>query len=100
MTHTTSNIGLKLIKEHEGLRLVAYKDPVGVWTIGYGHTRGVLPGMVINEEVAHSLLLLDVQEAERCVRREVRVPITQSMFDALVSFIFNLGCTAFRRSTL
>jgi lysozyme len=98
--HTTSNIGLKLIKEHEGLSLVAYVCPGGVWSIGWGHTRNVYSGMFISQEVALSLLLQDVQDAERCVRREVKVPLTQTMFDALVSFVFNLGCGAFRSSTL
>jgi lysozyme len=100
MAHRTSNMGIRLIKDHEGLRLVAYKDPVGVWTIGWGHTTNVTPGMFINEEIAHGLLLRDVQEAERCINREVKVPISRTMFDALVSFVFNLGCGAFRTSTL
>jgi lysozyme len=56
--------------------------------------------MFINYEQATSLLLADVQEAEQCVRREVKVPLQQSMFDSLVSFVFNLGCGAFRTSTL
>lgn len=98
--HTTSNTGLSLIKDHEGLRLVAYKDPVGVLTIGYGHTSSVTPGMFITVEQAHTLLLEDVQEAERCVNRNVKVPLYQSQFDALVSFVFNLGCGRFRSSTL
>lgn len=96
----TSNVGLALIKDHEGLSLVAYQDPVGVWTIGYGHTKTVVPGAFITKEIAHTLLLEDVQEAETCVYNSVKVPISQSMFDALVSFIFNLGCTKFRNSTL
>lgn len=98
--HTTSNAGIKLIKDHEGLQLVAYKDPVGVWTIGYGHTKTVRAGFFINNEQAESFLLQDVQEAERCVHRHVKVPLNQSMFDALVSFVFNLGCTKFGSSTL
>jgi lysozyme len=100
MGHRTSNTGLQLIKEHEGLRLVAYRDPVGVWTIGYGHTTNVYPGMFISNERAVTLLLQDVQQAERCIQREVKVPLTQTMFDALVSFVFNLGCGAFRSSTI
>jgi lysozyme len=100
MGHRTSNAAIKLIKDSEGLRLVAYRDPVGVWTIGWGHTRDVYPGMFISYEVATSLLLKDVQEAERCVNREVKVPINQPMFDSLVSFVFNLGCGNFRSSTL
>lgn len=98
--HRTSNLGIKLIKEHEGLRLVAYQDPVGVWTIGWGHTLNVTPGAFINHEIAHTLLFQDVQTAEDCIHRHVRVPLTQSMFDSLVSFVFNLGCGSFRSSTL
>lgn len=97
---TTSNEGYKLVRDHEGLRLVAYQDPVGIWTIGYGHTKNVTSGMFITKEVAHSLLLADCQEAEGCIHRNVRVPLHQSQFDALVSFIYNLGCGAFRGSTL
>jgi lysozyme len=93
-------MGLQLIKEHEGLRLVAYKDPVGIWTIGYGHTSSVYAGMIVTKETAHTLLLQDIQEAERCVNRTVLVPLSQSMFDALISFVFNLGCGNFQRSTL
>lgn len=96
----TSNTGLSLIKDHEGLRLVAYKDPVGIWTIGYGHTSSVTPGAFITTEQAHTLLLGDVKEAEDCVNRNVKVPISQSMFDSLVSFTFNLGCGRFCSSTL
>lgn len=98
--HRTSNLGIKLIKEHEGLRLVAYQDPVGVWTIGWGHTANVTPGAFINHEIAHTLLFQDVQTAEDCIHRHVKVPLTQSMFDSLVSFVFNLGCGNFRGSTL
>lgn len=100
MKQRTSNTGLSLIKEHEGLRLVAYQDPVGVWTIGYGHTSSVRRGMFITKEVAHTMLLEDVQESERCIHRQVKVRISQSMFDALVSFVFNLGCPKFAGSTL
>lgn len=95
-----SNLGIKLIKEHEGLSLVAYRDPVGVWTIGWGHTTNVTPGQFINYEIAETLLLMDCQVAERCINRNVRVPITQTMFDALTSFVFNLGCGAFGTSAL
>lgn len=96
-----SDEGLELIKRHEGLRLEAYRDAVGVWTIGYGHTGAdVEEGQTITEHQADALLGEDVREAEECVEEHVTVDLTQGQFDALVSFVFNLGCAAFTRSTL
>jgi lysozyme len=97
---SVSEAGLGLIKNFEGLRLVAYLDAVGVWTIGYGCTTDVAPGMKITQAQADDRLKKDVEGAEACVNREVRVDLTQGEFDALVSFVFNLGCGAFKRSTL
>lgn len=95
-----SEEGLQLIKKHEGLRLTAYQCPAGVWTIGYGSTRGVTEGMTITEEEADERLRKDVETAERCIAASVRVSLTQAQHDALCSFIFNLGCGAFGKSTL
>lgn len=95
-----SDAGLDLIKSHEGLRLNAYLCPAGVLTIGYGHTATTQTGQQITEAQAEALLRQDVQWAEAAVRRNVTVPLTQSQFDALVSFVFNIGEPAFRRSTL
>lgn len=86
-----SKQGLDLIKHFEGLRLKAYKCPSGVWTIGYGHTKGVYPGMVITEELAEKFLIDDVWNFEREVESLVHVPVTQGQFDALVSFAYNVG---------
>ena len=83
--------GLELIKEHEGLRLKAYRCPAGVWTIGYGHTKDVKRGMVIGKLHADRFLMEDVAQVERDVNSLVKVPLTQGQFDALVSFAFNLG---------
>jgi lysozyme len=96
----TSARGIEMLKEHEGLRLTAYLCPANVWTIGWGHTRRVYPGQRITEEQAKKFLQDDVREAERCVRTNVTAPLTQSQFDALVSFVFNLGCGSLRRSSL
>lgn len=96
---TTSNEGLALIKKYEGLRLKAYKCPADVWTIGYGHTRGVTEGMIITEKIANTLLKEDVRPIETELNG-LNLNLRQGQFDALVSFIFNLGIGAFNRSTL
>lgn len=92
---------LQLVTNFEGLRLKAYQDSVGVWTIGYGHTGGdVSPGMTITEDEADALLMDDVERFEDFVNRLVNVPVTQWQFDALVSFCFNLGQGNLSSSTL
>lgn len=100
MSRRVSETGLALIKQWEVLRLRAYLCPAGVWTIGYGHTGNVRAGMEITEEDADALLMSDLATFERAVAQAVKVPLTQHQFDALVSFAFNVGADAFRRSTL
>lgn len=95
-----SKSGVELIQSFEGLRLGAYQDSVGIWTIGYGHTKGVRPGQVITKARADDLFMEDVREFEESVAACVHVPITQPQFDALVSFCFNLGAARLRSSTL
>lgn len=95
-----SQQGLDLIKSFEGLRLSAYRCPADVWTIGYGTTAGVKPGQTITKERAEELLREDVKRFEGYVDRLVKVPLTQGMFDALVSFTYNLGPGALEKSTL
>lgn len=96
-----SQAGLRLIQNFEGLRVQAYQDAGGVWTIGYGHTGpDVLPGLTITAEEASDLLRRDVARFEQGVTSLVRVPVTQPQFDALVSFAFNVGIGAFGKSTL
>jgi len=93
--------GVKLLQQHEGLRLKAYKDPVGILTIGYGHTGSdVKPNMVITKARAVELLINDLDVAENHVRRYVKVPLTQNQFNALVSFTYNLGGGTLKKSTL
>lgn len=96
----TSELGLDLIRGHEGLRLKAYQCPAGVWTIGFGHTGAVRPGQEITREEADTLLRKDVEDAEKSVSWYVTVPLTQDQFDALVSFVFNLGIGKLKGSTL
>lgn len=87
-----SQNGLKLIEEFEGCRLVAYQDSVGVWTIGYGHTKGVKKGQAITKEQAEHYLQSDVGNAEKVVNKYYdRYKWNQNQFDALVSFAFNIG---------
>jgi GH24 family phage-related lysozyme (muramidase) len=95
-----SDQGLELIMQFEGCRLTAYHDAVGVPTIGYGHTHGVKMGGHITHEQAEQYLLEDVEDFEHCVNKIFPEGLTQGEFDALVSFAFNLGCGALRRSTL
>ena len=95
-----SNKGLRLTMEFEGLRLSAYQDQVGVWTIGYGHTKGVKKGDVVTQSQAEQYLTEDVQECVDAINRECKVLLTQGQFDALVDFSFNLGVGALLRSTL
>jgi lysozyme len=92
--------GLALIKAFEGLKLNAYRCAAGVWTIGYGHTLGVNPGDTLTEQAADLFLRQDAAVAEASVNRYVNVPLTQNQFNALVSFVFNLGSGNFRNSTL
>lgn len=89
-----------LIKSFESLRLRAYKDAVGIWTIGWGHTAGVMPGDVVSERQAEAYFEDDLADAVRSVRRRVAVPLDQGQFDALVSFVFNIGDRKFADSTL
>ena len=95
-----SKTGEELTESFEGLRLVAYQDSVGVWTIGYGHTRDVAEGMVCTSDQALQWLTEDTQSAVNAVNRLVTVSLTQSEFDALVDFVFNLGSGAFAGSTM
>ena len=95
----TSPKGIALIKEFEGLRLKAYLCPGGVWTIGYGHTAGVKPGMVITEAQAGEYLKADLIAFERYLNG-LGLALNQNHFDALVSFIYNVGTGNFSSSTL
>lgn len=92
--------GISLIKKYEGLRLKAYKCPAGILTIGYGHTEGVEEGTQITEEEADKMLQKDLEAFCKGVRDAVEVQLTDSQFSALVSFAFNLGVHALKRSSL
>lgn len=101
----TSDKGIALIKEFEGCKLTAYQDSVGVWTIGYGWTQPVdgkpiRAGMTIKQETAERLLKTGLVSYENDVSRLVKVGLTQGQFDALVSFMYNLGSRSLSTSTL
>jgi lysozyme len=99
---TTGEQGLALIKASEGLRLSTYLDAVGKPTIGYGHL--IRPGETFNgpisQQQAEALLRKDLSDTEQGIAKAVRVSITQGQFDALASFVFNLGAGRLRSSTL
>lgn len=95
-----SHAGIDLIKRFEGCRLTAYQCPAKVWTIGYGHTKTCKPGQKINLIEAERLLRQDLIVFEAALNKLVTVPLSQNQYDALVSFVFNVGSTALARSTL
>lgn len=102
VARTLSAKGLEHIKASEGLRLKAYPDPASggdPWTIGYGSTTGVKPGMVITEAQAEAMLRKDVARFEGAVNK-LAPKTTQGQFDALVSFSFNVGEGNLAKSTL
>lgn len=97
----TSEVGVTLIKSYEGFAAKAYTCPAGKVTIGYGHV--IRPGEVfqeLTEAQADSLLRRDLVNREQAVMLLVKVPMTQGQFDALVSFVYNLGVGALKNSTL
>lgn len=100
MSRIINAAGLALVRAYEGLRLEAYQDGGGVWTIGYGHTHGVKQGDTISAARAEHMLEADLMAAEAAVRRLVKVPLTDNQFSALVSFVFNVGDAQLAKSTL
>lgn len=95
-----SKNGLDLIKQFESLQLKAYKCSANVWTIGYGHTKNVKEGDCISQDQANCFLMRDLYSVELAIVRLVKVKLNQNQFDALCSLIFNIGISAFKKSTL
>ena len=95
-----------LVKEFEGLRLTAYRDAVGVWTIGYGTTAaagvGIVPraGLTITEPQADEYLRIALDKFAAKIAPHIRVPVTDNQFGAIVSLAYNIGPGAFIASTL
>lgn len=111
----TSEHGKDLLRKWEGLSTEVYLDSGGAPTIGIGHlltkderrSGKIVIGHVegdyregLTETQCLELLAQDLQESEDCVNKRVKVYLTQNQFDALVSFVFNVGCQAFSGSTL
>ena len=95
-----SKEGIALIKKFEGIELEAYQDSVGVWTIGYGHTKGVKEGDNISLKKAEQMLEEELIEYEGYINNMVELGLEQNQFDALVAWVYNLGPTNLRQSTL
>lgn len=96
----TSMEGLALIKKFEGCELKAYQCSAGVWTIGYGHTKDVVEGMEITQEQAEQMLVDELHEYESYINKYVTVALSQNQFDALVSWVYNLGPANLSASTM
>ena len=95
-----SQEGLSLIKKFEGCELEAYRCAANVLTIGYGSTKGVKEGDTITQEEADNLLLHEMNEYEGYINDMVEVDLEQNQFDAMVSWVFNLGPANLKASTL
>jgi lysozyme len=101
----TSARGRSTLALREGVRLKAYYDSVGVLTIGVGHTSKagpptVTPGLIITQAECDAIFAHDLVQYENAVNDAVKVPVSQSSFDAMVSFCFNVGPASFARSTI
>jgi len=96
-----SKQGLALTEGFESCRLTAYQDVKGVWTIGYGHTGSdVTEGLTWTQDQADTALVCDTQHAVNTVNRLVTIELSQTAFDALVDFVFNVGSGNFAGSTM
>ncbi len=97
--------GLRLIKKYEGFRSIAYRDAVGVWTIGYGHTSmagspHVSKGLKITRQQGEQMLATDIEKFSHQIRPLIKVKLTDNQFSALVSFAYNVGVGNFKRSSV
>lgn len=99
-----SDNGIRALEDREGFRDKAYKDTAGIWTVGFGTIKingvKVKEGDIISRETAEACMRTDIKWAEASVNTAVKVPLNQNQFDALVSFVYNVGSSAFEHSTL
>lgn len=93
-------IASDFVKAFEGRELKAYQCSAGVWTIGYGHTKGVKEGDEITSSEAEQLLVEDLTAISNDLNRLVNVAVTEGQYIALLSLAFNIGATALKKSTL
>ena len=100
ITKRAIDVARDFIATFEGLELKAYQCSAGVWTIGYGHTGDVTPDDTVTEEEALNLLEKDMTDAIECVDQHVDEDLDDLKYAALISFVFNVGCGAFKGSTL
>lgn len=101
VVYNITRSGIDKIKRHEALRLTPYQDVAGKWTIGYGHLlRAGEWYDRISEDQAEDLLREDLGKAESAINQYVTAPLNPNQYDALVSFVYNVGATAFKNSTL
>tara|TARA_B100000401_G_C52467606_1_gene559565 strand:- start:151 stop:612 length:462 start_codon:yes stop_codon:yes gene_type:complete len=95
-----SKTGIELLKHFEGCELKAYQDSVGVWTIGYGHTKGIYEGLEITQSEAEKMLQDELPEYEGYITDKVVPMLQQHEYDALVCWVYNLGPTNLSSSTM
>lgn len=95
-----SDKGKSQIKLNEGCRLKSYQDKKGVWTIGYGHTKGVTAGMQCTQEQAEAWFNDDIEVFADVISKHIKVHLLQHQYDALLDFAFNVGESQFKTSTL
>ena len=107
MARRINAAGLRLIKSFEGFEPKWYRDPVGIWTIGFGHTdaagapkHATSKGLVLSDEAATEILANDLGQYAAAVEKAVKVPLNDNQFAALVSFTYNVGAGALAKSTL
>src|SRR5580704_9471476 len=100
LRNSVSPAAIELIKRFEGFRRTAAKLEDGRWTIGYGHTRSAREGAHVTEADAEALLAYDLIEVEAVINGLTYTPLTQNQFDALASFVSNIGIEAFRHSSV
>lgn len=97
----TSTLGLDALKQRENCKLIAYRDTAGIWTIGFGQTGpNIVQGVRWTRPEAEEALRLALIAREAVINTLVKVPLTQNQFDALISFLYNIGTYAFKTSTL
>ncbi len=101
MTRNINEAGLSVIEHCEGCQLRAYQDVAGIWTIGYGHIRGVTPGMEISQQQAEQALTDDVSSAVKVVDEAIgAVETSDNQFSAMVALCFNIGSLNYRGSSV